>query len=139
MPIHFISGKHFQKWPSGNPMPKPNKKRASIEFSWEFKNNSNPLRPAQPPTKKEDCLLKYHATICDLQGTIYKAVNPRYTTCRAESYTVKIRYTTCRICNFMQTVIVYCIEMVVLQVSKLSGFICTLQQNYLLKCFIVQI
>ena len=49
--------------------------------------------------------------------TKYVAVNPRYTTFRVESYTVNIGYTTCRIYDYMQYVVVFRSEMVVLQVS----------------------
>ena len=45
------------------------------------------------------------------------AVNPRYTTPRAESYTVNIQYMMCSIFDSMRHVVVFCREMIVLQVS----------------------
>jgi hypothetical protein len=47
------------------------------------------------------------------------AVNPRHLMSRIKSYTVNIRYMTCRICDIMRLVMVFRIETVVLQVSKI--------------------
>ena len=64
-----------------------------------------------------------YATVYDLPRPKYRAINPRHTTFRVESYTVNIRYTTCRICDSMRHVVFSRIETVVLQVIKINPFL----------------